>query len=60
MYCDNSNGDSNENCKKETGLDQQNKIFHVYHPFLYIFLQTALFHILLRTWTKGNDFLILF
>ena len=32
MYRGNGNGDSNENLK-----NQQNKIFHVRHPFQYFF-----------------------
>ena len=61
MYCAPAMATATRTARKAIGLDQQKKVFHVHHPFVYIFfLQTALFHILLWTWTQSNYFLILF
>ena len=62
-YCN-----SNENCKKATGLDWQNNNFaRESRLFVYFFAvvarlqrETSYFHVSWRTWTQDNNFLFLF
>ena len=58
--------DVNEIFKKATGLDwPKKKTLHLHHTFLYISLPSlhdydVKFHVLWRTQTQDNDFLVLF
>ena len=55
MYCATAMATATRTAKKAIGLDQQNKVFHVHHPFLYIFFYEVFYF----TFFRGRDFLIL-